>query len=70
MKQVINFKAQKEDWEKAKDTAFNKLNKKSNIDGFRPGKAPRSVFERNYPGQITMEAADTLVDQEYRRIIT
>ena len=30
MKQVINFKAQKEDWEKAKDTAFNKLNKKSN----------------------------------------
>ena len=70
MKQVINFKAQKEDWEKAKDTAFNKLNKKSNIDGFRPGKAPRSVFERNYPGQITMEAADYLVDQEYRRIIT
>ena len=70
MKQVINFKAQKEDWEKAKDTAFNKLNQKSKIDGFRPGKAPRSVFERNYPGQITMEAADYLVDQEYRRIIT
>ena len=70
MKQVINFKAQKEDWEKAKTQAFNKLNAKSKIDGFRPGKAPRSVFERNYPGQITMEAADILVDQEYRRIIT
>ena len=70
MKQVINFKAQKEEWEKAKEKAFNKLNAKSKIDGFRPGKAPRSVFERNYPGQITMEAADILVDQEYRRIIT
>ena len=69
MKQVINFKAQKEEWEKAKEKAFNKLNAKSKIDGFRPGKAPRSVFERNYPGQITMEAADILVDQEYRRII-
>ena len=69
MKQVINFKAQKEEWEKAKTQAFNKLNAKSRIDGFRPGKAPRSVFERNYPGQITMEAADILVDQEYRRII-
>jgi len=70
MKQVINFKAQKEDWEKAKEKAFGKLNAKSKIDGFRPGKAPRSVFERNYPGQITMEAADILVEQEYRRIIT
>ena len=69
MKQVINFKAQKEDWEKAKTQAFNKLNAKSKIDGFRPGKAPRSVFERNYPGKIVMEAADILVDQEYKRII-
>ena len=70
MKQVINFKAQKEEWEKAKEKAFNKLNAKSKIDGFRPGKAPRNVFEKNYPGQIVMEAADNLVDKEYKRIIT
>ena len=70
MKQVINFKAQKEEWEKAKDKAFNKLNAKSKIDGFRPGKAPRNVFEKNYPGQIVMEAADILIDNEYKRIIT
>ena len=69
MKQVINFKAQKEDWEKAKTQAFNKLNAKSKIDGFRPGKAPRSIFERNYPGQIVMEAADVAIDKEYKRII-
>ena len=70
MKQVIKFSAQKEEWEKAKEKAFNKLNAKSKIDGFRPGKAPRNVFEKNYPGQIVMEAADNLVDKEYKRIIT
>lgn len=70
MKQVIKFSAQKENWEKAQDKAFNKLNAKSKIDGFRPGKASRNVFEKNYPGQIIMEAADILVDEEYKRIIT
>ena len=70
MKQVINYKAQKEDWENAKDKAFKRLNATHTIDGFRKGKAPRAIFERNYPGQIVMEAADILVDQEYRRIIT
>lgn len=69
MKKVINYKVQKEEWEQAKEKAFKKLNSKHKIDGFRPGKAPRAIFERNYPGQIIMEAADNLVDQEYKRII-
>lgn len=69
MKKVVNYKAQKEDWEQAKEQAFKKLNAKTTIDGFRKGKAPRSMFERAYPGQIVMEAADSLVDKEYRRII-
>lgn len=69
MKKVINYKVQKEEWETLKDEAFKKLNAKATIDGFRKGKAPRSMFERNYPGQIVMEAADTAVDKEYRRII-
>ena len=69
MKKVVNFKAQKEEWEKAKEKAFNKLNAKYTIDGFRKGKAPRSKFEKAYPGQIVMEAADMVIDQEYRRII-
>lgn len=69
MKKVINYKAQKEEWEKAKEEAFKKLNAKATIDGFRKGKAPRNVFERNYPGQIVMEAADSLIDKEYKRII-
>lgn len=69
MKKVINYTSQKEDWEKAKDEAFKKLNAKATIDGFRKGKAPRSVFERNYPGQIVMEATDSLINKEYARIL-
>lgn len=69
MKKTINYKVQKEEWEELKTQAFKKLNAKATIDGFRKGKAPRSMFERNYPGQIIMEAADMAVDKEYKRII-
>lgn len=70
MKKVVNYKAQKEDWEKAKDQAFKKISPKYKVDGFRKGKAPRNIFERNFSGQIVMEAADILIDQEYKRILT
>ena len=69
MKKVINYKVQKEEWEQIKNEAFKKLNAKATIDGFRKGKAPRNMFERNYPGQIIMEAADMAIDKEYKRII-
>ena len=69
MKKVINYKVQKEEWETLKNEAFKKLNAKATIDGFRKGKAPRNIFEKNYPGQIVMEAADIAIDKEYKRII-
>lgn len=70
MKKVVNYKAQKEEWEKAKDEAFKKISPKHKVNGFRAGKAPRNVFERNFPGQIMMEAADILVDKEYQKILS
>ena len=69
MKKVVNYKVKKEDWEKAKDKAFHKLNAKHRIDGFRLGKAPRDVFEKKFPGQMVMEAADIVIDDEYRRLL-
>ena len=69
MKKVINYKVQKEEWETLKNEAFKKLNAKATIDGFRKGKAPRNIFEKNYPGQIIMEAADIAIDKEYKRLI-
>ena len=70
MKKVVNYKAQKEEWEQAKEKAFKKISSKHKVDGFRPGKAPRHIFEKNFPGQIVMEAADILIDQEYRNILS
>lgn len=70
MKKVINFKTENEQWVKAQDKAFNKLNKTAKIDGFRPGKAPRNVFEKKYgEKEILLEAADNLVREKYLDII-
>ena len=71
MRQEINYVVNGEAWTKAQDEAFKKLNKKAKIDGFRPGKAPRSMYEKNYGVQsIYSEAMNTLLDEKYKSIIT
>lgn len=66
MKKVVNIKVENKDWVKEMDKAFEKLNKKAKIDGFRPGKAPRNVFEKHYgKGDIIMEAADRIINEKY-----
>ena len=69
MKKEVNYKVNGEEWNKAQDKAFNKLNANRKIDGFRKGKAPRSIFENKFPGEITMEAANQLIDKKYREVI-
>ena len=69
MKKDINYKVSGEEWNSAKDKAFVKLNAKHTIDGFRKGKAPRAVFEKKFPGEIVMEAANNLIDKRYREIV-
>lgn len=70
MKKVINFKVENEKWETAQEKAFNKLNKTAKIDGFRPGKAPRNIFEKKYgKEEILLEAADSLIHEKYHDII-
>ena len=71
MRQEINYVVNGEAWTKAQDDAFKKLNKKAKIDGFRPGKAPRSMYEKNYgAASIYSEAMNTLLDEKYKEIIT
>ncbi len=71
MKKVVNYKVEKEDWKKAQDEAFNKLNKKAKIDGFRPGKAPRNVFEKHYGKQeIIYKAADKLINDKFHELLS
>jgi len=51
---------------KAIDAAFRKLSQRVTIPGFRPGKAPRALFERNYGKEsLVQEAVETVLPQAY-----
>ena len=70
MRKEISYKVENEIWKKAQEEAFEKLNKKAKIDGFRPGKAPRNIFEKKYGKQeILYEAADKLINEKYSEIL-
>lgn len=70
MKQELEFKIEGKEWGKLQDDAFNKLNKNAKVDGFRPGKASREMFEKKYGKQeIIFEASDMAVKKEYERIM-
>ena len=70
MKQELEFKIEGLEWGKVQDEAFNKLNKNAKIDGFRPGKATREMFEKKYGKQeIIFEASDMAIKKEYERIM-
>lgn len=70
MREEVNFKLEGKEWVELQDKAFEKLNKKANIDGFRPGKATRDIFEKKYGKQeIILEAADEATNKEYKRLL-
>ena len=70
MREEVNFKLEGKEWVELQNKAFEKLNKKANIDGFRPGKAPRDIFEQKYGKQeIMLEAADEATNKEYKRLL-
>ena len=52
MKEEIKFSVKGIEWEKLQEEAFEKVNKKAKIDGFRPGKAPRNIYEKKYGKQV------------------
>ena len=70
MKQEFNLKVEGKEWGSLQDAAFEKVNKNAKIDGFRPGKAPRSMYEKKYGKQdILFEAADMAIKKEYERLL-
>ncbi len=54
-----------EDVSKALDKAYNKLKKDVHIKGFRRGKVPRTVLEKNYRDQVRAEVGEKLVQETY-----
>lgn len=71
MKQEFNFKLAGAKWKELQDLAFEKVNKKAKIDGFRPGKAPKNVYIKKYgTSEILYEACDEAIKKEYERLLT
>lgn len=56
-----------EDWKKVLDDTFKKVVKTVKIDGFRPGKAPRDVFEKKYgKASLVAEAVEEKMQDAYK----
>jgi len=54
----------------ATDRVFQRRVRQAKIPGFRPGKAPRAIYERTYGSEhLWHEAAEDVVDEIYREII-
>ena len=69
LKEIV-IKVEGEKWEKALDKAFKQANAKTKIDGFRPGKAPKSVFLKNYGIEsLFMDASNYCVEDAYEQMI-
>ncbi len=64
---VVNVDFSWEELEKASDKAYRKLVQKVDIQGFRRGKAPRSLVERRLGKEyIYQEGLDDLMSETYR----
>lgn len=56
-----------EDWKKVLDDTFKKVIKTVKIDGFRPGKAPRDVFEKKYgKASLVAQAVEDKMQDAYK----
>ena len=62
----LNVKISGENWKKAIEEAYEKNKGKYNIQGFRKGKAPRKVIEKNYGDTVFYDDAfESIVSKEY-----
>lgn len=65
---VIEVKGK--DWDAAIDKAFNKKKKDIKIDGFRKGSVTKEIFIKKAGIEaLFMDAADIVIDVEYRKIV-
>lgn len=66
----ITVKIEGEKWENAIDKAFKKANAKAKIPGFRPGKAPKAVYIKNYGIEsLFMDASNYAIEDAYNIMI-
>ena len=55
----------REDVEREMGSAYDKLKGEINLKGFRKGKIPRKVLEKNYGHKVEYDVADRLIQESY-----
>jgi len=69
LKEIV-IKVEGEKWENALDKAFKKANSKAKIPGFRPGKATKEIYLKNYGVEsLFMEASNYRVEDAYNQML-
>ena len=62
----IKVKVEGKKWEEALEKAYKKASSNFQVDGFRKGKAPKSVFLKKYTqDRLNFDAADICLDDAY-----
>ncbi len=63
---TVPVKIEGEQWKKAVDKSFAKVQKTVKVDGFRTGKVPRDIYEKHFGKELLFkEAADLLLQEAY-----
>ncbi len=66
----ITIEISGDEWQQKLDETFKKVIKTIKIDGFRQGKAPRSVYEKKYGKQaLVVEAVDSYMQDAYKKAL-
>lgn len=62
----INVKIEGEEWTKAVDRVFKEKQKTAKVDGFRKGKVPRNIYEKNFGKEsLYIAAVDVVLQDAY-----
>ena len=60
MKEEKNLIVNGTEWKGLQDKAYEKVSKSAKVDGFRPGKAPRDMYEKKYGKQPAQKPVELL----------
>lgn len=64
----VVIKIDGEAWTKALDKSFAKKQKTAKVDGFRPGKVPRNIYEKHFGKEsLFIDAADSVLQDAYMK---
>lgn len=67
VKKRLTVQVESEEVEKKLDEAYRELKKKARVDGFRPGKVPRNILERNFGEQVRQDVKRGLMSETLPR---